>query len=67
LCGVALDVVKFMREVQAEGRKTTWPSRRETLQTTGLVLIMVVITAVFFLTVDQVIGAGMRALFSVGS
>jgi preprotein translocase subunit SecE len=67
LCGVALDVVKFMREVRAEANKTTWPSRKETLQTTGLVLVMVVITAVFFLTVDQVIGAGMRALFSVGS
>ncbi len=64
---MALDVVKFMREVQAEARKTTWPSRKETLQTTGLVLVMVVITAIFFLTVDQVIGAGMRALFSVGS
>jgi preprotein translocase subunit SecE len=64
---VALDVVKFMREVQAEARKTTWPSRKETLQTTGLVLIMVVITAIFFLKVDQVIGAAMRALFSVGS
>jgi preprotein translocase subunit SecE len=67
LCGVALDVVKFMREVQAEARKTTWPSRKETVQTTGLVLVMVVITAVFFLAVDQIIGAGMRALFSVGS
>jgi preprotein translocase subunit SecE len=67
LCGVALDVVKFMREVRAEANKTTWPSRKETLQTTGLVLVMVLITAVFFLTVDQVIGFGMRQLFSVGS
>jgi preprotein translocase subunit SecE len=31
------------------------------------VLVMVLITAVFFLTVDQVIGFGMRQLFSVGS
>jgi preprotein translocase subunit SecE len=66
LCGVALNLVKFMREVRAEAVKTTWPSRKETLQTTGLVLAMVVITAAFFLTVDQVIGAGMRALFGVG-
>jgi preprotein translocase subunit SecE len=65
-CGVALNLIKFMREVRAEAIKTTWPSRKETLQTTGLVLAMVVITAAFFLTVDQVIGAGMRALFSVG-
>jgi preprotein translocase subunit SecE len=66
LCGVAMNLVKFMREVRAEAVKTTWPSRKETLQTTGLVLAMVVITAAFFLTVDQVIGAGMRALFGVG-
>jgi preprotein translocase subunit SecE len=64
---VAINVLKFMREVRAEAAKTTWPSRKETLQTTGLVLAMVVITAAFFLTVDQVIGAGMRALFGVGS
>ena len=56
-----------MRDVRAEAAKTTWPSRKETLQTTGLVLAMVVVTAAFFLTVDQVIGAGMRALFGVGS
>jgi preprotein translocase subunit SecE len=63
----SFNLVKFMREVRAEAVKTTWPSRKETLQTTGLVLAMVVITAAFFLTVDQIIGAGMRALFGVGS
>jgi preprotein translocase subunit SecE len=31
------------------------------------VLAMVAITAAFFLTIDQIIGAGMRALFGVGS
>ena len=64
---MALNLVKFMRDVRAEAAKTTWPSRKETLQTTGLVIAMVVVTAVFFLTVDQVIGAGIRALFGVGS
>jgi preprotein translocase subunit SecE len=64
---LAFDLIKFMREVRAEAVKTTWPSRKETLQTTGLVLAMVVVTAIFFLTVDQIIGAGMRALFGVGS
>ncbi len=64
---MAFDLVKFMREVRAEAAKTTWPTRKETLQTTGIVLAMVVITAAFFLTVDQIFGAGMRALFGVGS
>jgi preprotein translocase subunit SecE len=56
-----------MRDVRSEAVKTTWPSRKETLQTTGIVLAMVVITAAFFLTVDQIIGAVMRVLFNVGS
>jgi preprotein translocase subunit SecE len=64
---LAFNLVKFMREVRAEAVKTTWPTGRETWQTTALVLAMVVITAVFFLTVDQIIGAAMRALFGVGS
>ena len=64
---MAFDLVKFMREVRVEAAKTTWPSRKETVQTTGIVLAMVVVTAAFFLTIDQVIGAGMRALFGTGS
>ncbi|MDR3505601.1 MAG: preprotein translocase subunit SecE [Acidocella sp.] len=64
---MALNLVKFARDVRAEAAKTTWPSRKETLQTTGLVLAMVIVTALFFLTVDQIIGVVMRALFGVGS
>ena len=64
---MAFNLVKFMREVRAEAAKTTWPSRKETVQTTGLVLAMVIVTAAFFLTIDQIFGAGMRALFGVGS
>ena len=64
---MAFNLVKFARDVRAEAGKTTWPSRKETLQTTGLVLTMVVITALFFLLVDQTIGFTMRMLFGVGS
>jgi preprotein translocase subunit SecE len=64
---LAFNLVKFARDVRAEAGKTTWPSRKETLQTTGLVLAMVVITALFFLLVDQTIGFAMRMLFGVGS
>jgi preprotein translocase subunit SecE len=64
---LAFNLVKFARDVRAEAGKTTWPSRKETLQTTGLVLAMVVMTAFFFLAVDQTIGFAMRMLFGVGS
>ena len=61
---MAFAPVKFLRDVRAEAAKVTWPSRRETGVTTVLVLIMALITAVFFLAVDQVIGFGVRALFA---
>jgi preprotein translocase subunit SecE len=58
---------KFVREVRAEMEKVTWPSRKETLVTTGLVLALCALAAVFFLVTDQVIGAGVRAIFGVGT
>ena len=60
---MAFDPVKFVREVRSEVAKVTWPSRRETLVTTGLVFLMVTIAAIFFFTVDQVIGIAVRMLF----
>ena len=64
---MAFNPAKFMREVRGEATKTTWPSRRETLTTTGLVLAMVAVTIVFFVVVDQVIGVVMQTLFGIGS
>ena len=49
--------LQFLREVRAEGRKISWTSRKETWITSVMVLIMVVITAVFFLIVDWGLGA----------
>lgn len=64
---LAFNPAKFMRDVRSEAAKTTWPSRRETLTTTGLVLAMVAVTIVFFVVVDQVIGVVMQTLFGIGS
>ena len=63
---MALDPAKFVREVRAEMAKVTWPSRKETLVTTGLVLAMAALATVFFFVADQVIGIGVRALFGAG-
>jgi len=63
---LAIDPVKFFREVRAEVGKVTWPSRKETLITTGLVFALSGLAAVFFFVADQVIGVGVRALFGVG-
>ena len=63
---MAVNPVKFLREVRAEAVKVTWPSRKETLVTTGLVFAMAALAAIFFFVVDQIIGVGVRALFTVG-
>ncbi len=63
---MAFDPAKFVREVRSEVAKVTWPSRKETLVTTGLVLAMAAIATIFFFVADQIIGIGVRALFGVG-
>ncbi|MCW6508144.1 preprotein translocase subunit SecE [Lichenifustis flavocetrariae] len=44
---------QFMQEVRTEANKVTWPTRRETMITTGMVLLMVVVASAFFVAVDQ--------------
>ncbi|WP_158806503.1 preprotein translocase subunit SecE [Acidisoma sp. S159] len=61
------DPVGFLRDVRAEVGKVTWPSRKETLVTTAMVLGMALIAAVFFFAADQIIGLGVRTLFSSGA
>jgi preprotein translocase subunit SecE len=62
-----LDPAGFIREVRQEVSRVTWPTRKETLITTGLVLGLSALAAVFFLVVDQVIAFAMRMLFGLGA
>ncbi len=57
--------VEFVREVRAEVGKVTWPTRRETMITTSMVFIFVVIAATFFLLADKIIGFAVRTLLGV--
>ncbi len=50
-----VNVMQFIREVRQEAAKITWPSRQEVLITTIMVIIMVSLTALFFLLVDTVL------------
>jgi len=57
---------EFLQQVRAELTKVTWPSRRETLVTTAMVLVMAVITSVFFLAADQAISRIIGFLLGLG-
>lgn len=56
----------FFKQVRQEVAKVTWPTRRETTVSTGMVFVMVVIAAIFFLVIDQIFAASVKLLFGLG-
>jgi preprotein translocase subunit SecE len=44
---------EFIQQVRVEATKVVWPTRRETLITTGLVMLMAVFASLFFILVDE--------------
>jgi len=58
---------QFVQQVRAEAAKVTWPTRKETMLSTLMVLLMVAFAAVFFFLVDQVMSLGVRQILGLGS
>ena len=58
---------EFVRQVRVETAKIAWPSRRETITTTIMVLIMTTVLSLFFLGVDQILGRLVKALLSLAN
>ncbi|MGD9740503.1 MAG: preprotein translocase subunit SecE [Bauldia sp.] len=57
----------FLQQVRAEVAKVVWPSRREVVISTIMVLVFATIAALFFLAVDQLLGLGVRTLLGIGT
>jgi len=47
--------MEFAQQVRQEFFKITWPTRKETMMTTMMVFIMVILASIFFLLSDLVI------------
>lgn len=62
-----MNPIKYLREVRQETSRVTWPTRRETLISTVMVLVMVAIAAVFFLVVDNSVGALVELILGIGN
>ncbi len=58
--------IQFFGQVRAEGRKITWPSRKETWITSVMVFIMVALAAGFFFVVDFVLNFGLGRILALG-
>jgi preprotein translocase subunit SecE len=57
--------VQFYNEVKAEAKKITWPTRRETIMTGVMVMIMTTLLGVFFIGIDSIFDLIVNYLLSL--
>jgi len=57
---------EFIQQVRQETAKVTWPTRKETVITTIMVLIMVALASIFFFIADQILGGVVSLLLDAG-
>ncbi len=57
---------QFVRQVRQETSKVTFPTRKETMVSALMVLVLVTIMAIFFLVTDNIIQFFVRSLLGFG-
>lgn len=60
------ETLGFVRDTQVEVRKVVWPTRQETIRTTGFIMLGVFVMAVLLWLLDVALGGIMRWLMSLG-
>ena len=55
-------LLQYFREVKAEVKKITWPTRKETTVSTVAVFVMVFLVAIFLYFADQIIAYLVRLI-----
>lgn len=58
--------ITFFQQVRAETAKVTWPTRRETVISTIMVVIMAFLAAAFFFLADQLMAYGVEFILGLG-
>ena len=58
---------EFIRQVRAEGSKVVWPTRKETITTGVMVLILTAILGLFFFAVDSAFSALVQFLLGLAN
>ncbi|MEA1014708.1 preprotein translocase subunit SecE [Sphingomonas sp. LY54] len=56
---------EFLRQVRAETAKVVWPTRKETMTTAIMVVIMTTLLGLFFFGVDSAFSAIVKALLGL--
>ena len=58
---------KYFREVRAEVRKVTWPSREEVLRLSAIVIVVMILMSAFMAIIDFAFSRLMAAIISLGT
>jgi preprotein translocase subunit SecE len=58
---------RFIKEADIERRKVVWPTHQEAVQTSLMVIVVVIIVSLFLSAVDWAIGTAVRSLLSGGA
>jgi len=56
---------QYFREVRSEASKVVWPSRKETVTTAIMVMIMTALLAIFFFGIDSLFNTIVQFLLSL--
>lgn len=56
--------IQFLREVKIELKKVTWPTRKQTLGSTGVVIVLVMIISLFLGLVDMGLAGIVQLIFN---
>ena len=61
------NLIGFGREARMEVRKVVWPSRQETVQTTFMVIVAVIIIGIFLWLIDMVLAEAIQLVTGTGA
>ena len=64
LKNIADSIVRFYGEVKAESKKIAWPLRKETIASTTVVVVIVLIVSFYLGVVDAILSRAVKLILS---
>ncbi|MGI5971161.1 MAG: preprotein translocase subunit SecE [Oscillospiraceae bacterium] len=58
-------LAKWFREMKSELKKVVWPTRKQLINNTIVVIVMIIIIGIFIWIFDWIAGLGVKALINV--
>ncbi len=59
-------IKKYLKDLRSEIKKVVWPTKKQVINNTGIVLTVMVIMGLFLAGVDAGLGAAVKALLNLG-